>query len=191
MHSKEDGGAPRVWFESWNSTIQPKLDRLLEVSSEREPKSGHPDGLLVLMSGDSTMIQQFQVLSEFIFLRHDFYPVVGKDAERLQVLYVLCRRCSVCTFFTWKINAIFFSVVLVVFYCALDSLLVWLEKDRGQRWFAHLYIIYWDKCRCRLGCLWVYAYMANERRITYFTGWNGKPRKGDSTSSAVTRHSKL
>lgn len=43
-------------------------------------------GLLLVFSGDSTIIQQFQVLGEILQLRDDFHPVTGSpDAERLQV----------------------------------------------------------------------------------------------------------
>lgn len=44
-------------------------------------------GLLLVFSGDSTIIQQFQVLGELLRLRNDFYPVTGKpNAEKLQVM---------------------------------------------------------------------------------------------------------
>lgn len=43
------------------------------------------EGLLLIFSGDSTIIQQFQVLSELVALRSDFHPVTGPDATRLQV----------------------------------------------------------------------------------------------------------
>lgn len=44
-------------------------------------------GLLIVFAGDSTIIQQFQVLGEFLRGRKDFHPVTGgPDAERLQVL---------------------------------------------------------------------------------------------------------
>lgn len=44
-------------------------------------------GLLIVFAGDSTIIQQFQVLGEFLKRRNDFHPVTaGPDAERLQVM---------------------------------------------------------------------------------------------------------
>lgn len=44
-------------------------------------------GLLIIFAGDSTIIQQFQLLGEFLKRRSDFHPVTGDpDAERLQVM---------------------------------------------------------------------------------------------------------
>lgn len=76
---------PRTWFATWNSTVQSKLERLAAISREQKSQKGKRDGILVLMSGDSTIIQQFQVLSEFVYLRSDFYPVQGDRAEIQQV----------------------------------------------------------------------------------------------------------
>lgn len=76
---------PRVWFETWNSTIQPKLDRLASVSKKQESRDDGSDGLLVVFSGDSTIIQQFQLLTEFVKLRSDFVPTHGDNAEIRQV----------------------------------------------------------------------------------------------------------
>ncbi|CAM9926993.1 unnamed protein product [Scytosiphon promiscuus] len=76
--------APLLWFETWNATIQPKMDRLLETSRMQQEGWSKENGLLLVFSGDSTIIQQFQVLSEFVTLRSDFHPVTGADAERLQ-----------------------------------------------------------------------------------------------------------
>lgn len=72
--------------------MQPKLDKLVATSwekhrqQEKEEEGGsQPSGLLVVIAGDSTMIQQFQLLSDFARRRRDFYPVEGPNAERLQV----------------------------------------------------------------------------------------------------------
>lgn len=76
---------PIGWWEGWNTTVQPKLDRLLVTSRGQQGGWSEENGLLVVMAGDSTIIQQFQVLSEFVRLRNDFHKVEGPDAERLQV----------------------------------------------------------------------------------------------------------
>lgn len=66
-------------------TLQPKLDQLIDTSkAQAEGSWAGKKGLLLVMAGDSTIIQQFQVLSEYVRLRSDFYPVTGPDAERLQ-----------------------------------------------------------------------------------------------------------
>lgn len=73
------------WFGAWNATIQPKLDQLLVTSAEQREGWSGDNGLLLVMAGDSTIIQQFQVLSEIVHERKDFYPVQGPDATRLAV----------------------------------------------------------------------------------------------------------
>eukprot|EP00752_Nemacystus_decipiens_P006929 g6222.t1 len=79
------GSTPLGWFGAWNQTLQPKLDRLLVTSREQEGWSKE-NGLLVVFAGDSTIIQQFQVIGEVLRLRNDFHPVTGNpDAERLQM----------------------------------------------------------------------------------------------------------
>ncbi|CAM9201363.1 unnamed protein product [Ascophyllum nodosum] len=78
-----DSEEPLGWFEGWNSTIQPKLDLLLAKSSELQEEGWAKNhGLLLVIAGDSTMIQQFQLLSEFVNQRSDFQPIKGPDAER-------------------------------------------------------------------------------------------------------------
>lgn len=52
---------------------------------EEEKDGSQHSGLLVVIAGDSTMIQQFQLLSNFARRRSDFYPVVGPNAEKIQV----------------------------------------------------------------------------------------------------------
>lgn len=64
---------------------------LCPVSKRVKQHKGCPvivrfSGLLLVFSGDSTIIQQFQVLGELLQLRNDFHPVTGPNAERLQVL---------------------------------------------------------------------------------------------------------
>lgn len=86
METHRDSEVPLVWFDAWNSTIQPKLDQLL-VTSAGQPEGGwsEKNGLMLVMAGDSTVIQQFQLLSELVRLRNDFQPVTGPDAHRRQV----------------------------------------------------------------------------------------------------------
>lgn len=82
---------PLLWYDGWNSTIQPKLDNLVATSwekhgqQEEEEGGSQHAGLLVVIAGDSTMIQQFQLLSDFARRRSDFHPVEGPNAEKIQV----------------------------------------------------------------------------------------------------------
>lgn len=86
METHRDSEVPLGWFEAWNATIQPKLDQLLVTSKgQQQGEWSEANGLLLVMSGDSTVIQQFQLLSELVRLRDDFHEVTGPDAERQQV----------------------------------------------------------------------------------------------------------
>ncbi|CAM9586746.1 unnamed protein product, partial [Ectocarpus fasciculatus] len=71
------GSEPLAWFEAWNQTIQPKLDRLLATSGEQQEGWAKENGIQLVFSGDSTVRQQFQALGEFLKLRSDFQPVAG------------------------------------------------------------------------------------------------------------------
>ncbi|CAN0426146.1 unnamed protein product [Pylaiella littoralis] len=75
---------PLVWFETWNATIQPRLEQLLATSREQQEGWSKEHGLDLVFAGDSTIIQQFQVLGEFMKTRSDYHPVTGPDAERQQ-----------------------------------------------------------------------------------------------------------
>lgn len=79
---------PLGWFDAWNATIQPKLDQLLVTSGRQKDGWSKNNGLLLIMAGDSTIVQQFQLISEIVSLRNDFHKVTGPDAERLQVQVV-------------------------------------------------------------------------------------------------------
>eukprot|EP00903_Cladosiphon_okamuranus_P006918 g6733.t1 len=78
------GSEPLVWFGAWTQTLQPKLDRLLVTSRQQQEGWSKDNGLLIIFSGDSTIIQQFQVLGELLRRRNDFHPVTGPDAEKQQ-----------------------------------------------------------------------------------------------------------
>lgn len=120
MEGMEDNNGPLLWFEGWNSTVQPKLEHLLATSLSRQQQDqsegnnqrrwSKDHGLEIVMAGDSTIIQQFQVLSEFVYLRSDFYRVTGDNAEIRQVRERWSSINTVLFFLVYVFNLLFISL---------------------------------------------------------------------------------